>query len=267
MTPAEQDAATFTGRLWAAIRAAGGPHAPGHACRHFLRAYDTAWLTSLPLPDEASRPPVQPVALLDDRHAEFERHTDPATLAAAYASHPRTQVLEDIAASQAGTWYWLTALHLTRLSRSDPHVTCSVSTSRNGDQTFGAHRDTWYGAVVQIDGAKDWQIGDGLLAGTPAQVRKIITRAGDVLLMPKYLPHIVTTPPSPGHSVHLAFAICRDRPNRVPVTTARLPERWCGRCCRTRHDTSPDQGLQDRAPGTLGRLLMALSPTSKGAGQ
>ena len=34
--------------------------------------------------------------------------------------------------------------------------------------------------------------------------------------MPKYLPHIVTTPPSPGHSVHLAFAICRDRPNRVP---------------------------------------------------
>lgn len=154
MTPAEADAATFTGRLWAAIRAAGGPHAPGHACRHFPRAYDTAWLTSLPLPGQASRPPVQPVALLDDRHAEFERHTDPGTLAAAYASYPRTQVLEDIAASQAGTWYWLTALHLTRLSRSDPHVTCSVFTSRTGDQTFGAHRDTWYGAVVQIDGAQ-----------------------------------------------------------------------------------------------------------------
>jgi ribosomal protein L16 Arg81 hydroxylase len=90
-----------------------------------------------------------------------------------------------------------------------------VFASRCGDETFGAHHDAWYGAVVQIAGVKDWQIGTGLLdpAGTPA--RHVRTQAGDILLIPKYLAHIVTTPADPGYSVHLAFAICRDTPDRL----------------------------------------------------
>jgi hypothetical protein len=34
--------------------------------------------------------------------------------------------------------------------------------------------------------------------------------AGDVLVLPKNLPHLVTTSPDPGRSVHLVFAIDRD---------------------------------------------------------
>jgi hypothetical protein len=223
VSPAENDAARFTGTLWAAIRAAGGPHAPGDTHRHYRGAYDPAWLASLPLPDAVSRPPAQQVALLDDRHAEFERHTDPAALAAAYASQPRTQVMEDISAAGPGTWYQLAALHLTRLSRSDPHVTCSVFTSRHGNQTFGAHKDTWYGAAVQVAGVKDWTIGNGLLDRVAGTAREVTTRPGDILLLPKCLAHIVATPASPGHSVHLAFAICRDRPDRVAAHPEEAP--------------------------------------------
>ena len=119
-------------------------------------------------------------------------------------------MLEDIAYGQPDTWYALAARHLGRLSASELHVTCDIYHSRYGDETSGAHRDTWYGAVVQVSGVKDWLTGEGLPggAGTPAQ--RVSTRAGDILLIPKYLPHAVSTPADPGHSVHLAFAIDRD---------------------------------------------------------
>ena len=215
MTGTGEQAAWFTGTLWAAILEAGGPRTAGYLPVHFAGAFDTGWLASLPVPLGDDRSAGQPVALLDPRHTQFERHTQGAALAVAYATRHRTQVLEDIAAGQPGAWYALASRHLTRLSGSDPHVTCSVFASRYGDETFGAHRDTWYGAVVQVSGAKDWQIGEALLdpAGTPPQ--HVRTRAGDILLIPKNLAHIVTTPPAPGHSVHLAFAICRDTPDQL----------------------------------------------------
>jgi ribosomal protein L16 Arg81 hydroxylase len=91
-------------------------------------------------------------------------------------------------------------------------VTCSIFCSRHGDETFGAHGDAWYGAIVQGSGAKDWRIGAALLDGSAGPVCKLTTQAGDILLIPKLLPHVVSTPATPGHSVHLAFAIDRDSP-------------------------------------------------------
>jgi hypothetical protein len=211
--PGEIDAARFAGVLWAAVRGAGGPRPAGRLHRHFAGAFDPAWLESLPLPDAAAPPPGQPVALLDARHEQFERPRGAAALQVAYAARPRTRVAEDIAYGQPGTWYALAAWHLSRLAGSSLHVTCSVFTSRYGDETFGAHRDTWYGVVVQMDGAKDWLIGEGLLGGS-GPVQPVRTQAGDILLIPKALPHVVSTPADPGHSIHLAFAVDRDKPPR-----------------------------------------------------
>jgi hypothetical protein len=200
MTPAQEQAARFTGALWKAICFAGGLHLEQH--RHFRAAYDPAWLATLALPAGEDRPGGQPVALLDHRHRDIERHLDSQTLAEAYAHRPRTKVYEDIG-HDGGDWYGLTTAHLARLSGSALPVTCAIFASRHGDETFGAHQDAWYGAIIQIDGAKTWQIGH----------RELTTRAGDILLLPKYLPHAVTTPAQPGHSLPLAFALDRDPPD------------------------------------------------------
>jgi hypothetical protein len=181
---AELDAARFTGILWAAIRTAAGPRPASRQHRHFAGAFGPGWLALLPLPFGEARPTGQPVALLDARHEQFERHAVGAELAHAYASRPRTQVLEDIAHGQPGAWHALAAWHLTRLSGSRLHVTCSIFASSCGDETFGRHRDAWYGAVVQVAGAKDWLLGECLLDGGGIPARAVTTRAGDILLIP-----------------------------------------------------------------------------------
>jgi hypothetical protein len=207
---AEQQAAEITGTLWAAIYAAGGVHRPVRAGHQlYPDALDGQWLASLPLPIDQARPPQAPVALLNEAD-EFERHDAPKALAVAYANHPRTRVYEDIGRDAPESWYALTARHLGRLTRCDLQVVCSIFQSAAGDQSLGAHFDTWYGAIIQISGAKTWTIGPGLLNDSGPPVEEVVTRPGDVLLLPKGLPHAVTTPPDPGHSVHLTFAIDRD---------------------------------------------------------
>jgi hypothetical protein len=209
-------AAAVTGPLWAAITAGGGTRlaAPRHAW--FPAAYDGRWLMALPLPVGEHRPPGQPVALLDGRD-EFERPADAKALAAASARHPRSQVYEDIGTGAADTWHALTARHLGRLSASRLQVACSAFASAPGDESLRAHGDAWYGAIIQIDGAKTWQVGGSLLTGGPPAAR-VTTRAGDILLLPPLVPHAVTTPPTPGRSLHLAFAIHRDQQLSGPAT-------------------------------------------------
>jgi hypothetical protein len=218
------DAARLAGILWAAIRTAGGPDTrAGQEERHLPGALDLAWLASLPLPLGGARPPGQPVALLEDREEDFERHADSTALAVAYAARPRTQVSEDIGSGQDRHWYALTARHLTCLSGSSLHVTCNIFASRHGDETFRKHRDTWYGAVIQISGAKQWTLGEALFCSDFPAPRQVATSAVDILLIPKYVPHMVTTPSVPGHSVHLAFAIDRDpAPALTPQPDQRL---------------------------------------------
>ena len=76
---------------------------------------------------------------------------------------------------------------------------------------MGCHRDHWLGVVVQVAGAKDWQAGEGLTCGGDGSVQRVRLAAGDALVLPKGIPHVVTTPADPGSSVHLVFAFYRDR--------------------------------------------------------
>ena len=102
----------------------------------------------------------------------------------------------------------LAARHLGRLAGGPPAV-CPVFCSRAGDASLGVHQDTRYGTIVQVDDAKDWQIGAGRAGRAAPLARQVTTGAGDIR-PPENLPHAVTTPARPGHPVHLAFALDRD---------------------------------------------------------
>jgi hypothetical protein len=217
----EDQAAILAGALWEAVCFSGGTGTGTH--RHFPGALDPAWLAALPLPRGDRLPAGQPVALIDSTNRDLEHHIEAATLRAARLHRPRTRVYEDVGFGD-DQWAGLTAGHLTRLTGSALRVLCSVYESAHGDETFGAHRDAWFGAVIQVAGAKHWQIGPGLLdaASPPAQVTMT---AGDILLVPRSLPHLVSTPADPGWSVHLAFALDRDPPPGRPVTAPRVAGR------------------------------------------
>jgi hypothetical protein len=212
VSPDRDRAARLTGTLWETVCFSGGTGTGTY--RHFREALDPAWLGALPLPGAPG--PGRPVALIDAVHRDLERHIESATLRAACEHRPRTRVYEDTGHGGDG-WAALAAAHLTRLSGSALPVLCSVYESGHGDESFGAHRDAWFGAVVQVAGVKDWQIGEGLLGAAGPPAAAVTMTAGDVLLMPKSLPHLVTTPADPGWSVHLAFALDRDPPP-VPDT-------------------------------------------------
>jgi Cupin superfamily protein len=259
VSSARDQAARLAGTLWEAVCFSGGTGTATH--RYFPAALDPAWLAALPLPCGGAVPPGRPVALIDGTHRDFERHIEAATLRAAYGHRPRTRVHEDIGYGDDG-WAGLAAAHLTRLSGCALAVLCSVYESAHGDESFGAHGDGWFAAVVQVAGAKDWRIGQGLLDGGGPGV-KVTLAAGDILLLPKSLPHLVTTPADPGWSVHLAFAIDRDPPpgagpgqqdqaagrpgRRLDPFSRHLP---CPRLCRHRRAGSSSRwpaGLPDVA--------------------
>jgi hypothetical protein len=193
----------------------------GH--RHFPRVYHAGWLTALPLPTGSDRPPGQPVALLGSSDGdEFDRHLDSSALGYAYADRPRTQVYENTNRNAEGARYSLAARHLGCLARREPQVVCPVFGSRLGDGILGGHWDAWYGAIGQIDGVKVWEIWESLLDGTSHPTHEVTTHAGDVLLLPKGLPHAVRTPRDPGHSVHRAFAIDPDPDPRAGTIAAHM---------------------------------------------
>src|SRR5258707_7170960 len=147
MTPAQEQAARITGALWAAVTLAGG------GFRHYPGAVAGELLAALPLPSAGE----QPVALLDGSGRHFERLADADLLYIAYHERPRTLVFEDIGHGAPSSWAALACSHLTRLSRSALPVTCAAYESAHGDETMGAHRDDWHGAVIQVAGAKEWR--------------------------------------------------------------------------------------------------------------
>ena len=204
-------AAALAGAIWAAVSASGGPGSTSFT--HYPAVLDPAWLAALPIPTTATLAPGQTAAMADPTGATFQRHTNPADLKAAYARQPRTRIIEDIGHGDATPWAALAGQHLTRLAATGTRVIISVYQSAWGDQELGAHRDTWTGAIVQADGAKTWRAGHALThpgTGT-GDVEQVTVTAGDILILPKNLPHHVTTPPDPGRSTHLVFAINRER--------------------------------------------------------
>ncbi|MFF5106790.1 JmjC domain-containing protein [Streptomyces sp. NPDC000134] len=176
---------------------------------HLPAALPEQWTTSLPLPsDPGARGPDQPVTLVDD--CEFQRESDETALAEAYAHRPRTRVLENVGTRCEG-WQSLTALHLARVL--ERQVVCSLYESRPQDATMGWHWDDWDGVILQVRGAKFWR----LRTEPDADPHTVVTRPGDVLLLPRGLPHDVMTP---DHSVHLAFAVTQHPLGAEPLGSA-----------------------------------------------
>ena len=211
MTRDEEHAARLAGAIWAAVNAAGGPD--NAAFRHYPAVLDPAVLAALPIPTARNLPPGQTAAMPDPSGRTFQRHTTAAAIRAAYQHRPSTRIIEDIGWDDHTLWAALTGQHLTRLAQTGTRVIISVYQSAHADQELGTHRDTWTGAIVQADGSKTWRAGHALTApGTGnGDVEHVTITAGDILILPKNLPHEVTTPPDPGRSLHLVFAINRER--------------------------------------------------------
>jgi Cupin superfamily protein len=210
-------AAQFFGMLWAALHLSGAADPPIPTHRHYPRAFDPAWLATLPLPLGQHKPADQRVALVDD--SQFDRYHDPDQLHSAYARHARTRVYEGI--HRTAPWIALVAEHLDRLTPDHPTVVATAYESTTGDATLRPHRDTWDGAIIQLTGTKQWHLGPGLLGHGP--VETLTTGPGDILVIPDALPHDVATPPDPGHSRHLAFALRRRTPPPQEHTTPPPP--------------------------------------------
>jgi hypothetical protein len=208
-------AAQFTGLLWGLVRTAGGPRPPSDQHWYFPDVFDPGWLARLRLPAAATRPAGQQVALT--RELTYDRFVSDAALERAYRTRPRTRVYENVHRTGGCPWLLRTTQYLTLLSGSELEVICSLYESVPTDANLGRHRDMWYGVVVQVEGTKRWEIGHGVL--DPAEPTWTVeVTAGDVLLVPEGLPHVVTTPAEPGHSRHLQFALCR-----VPLEGPMLP--------------------------------------------
>ena len=160
---------------------------------HIPEVFDQAWLTSLPLPTGDDRPEKQGVTLMDG--GDFQRPTRD-TAENAYRERPRTRVYEGVSLHSGG-WYAFAALQLAHMARC--RVVSSIFVSNAGDATIPPHVDAWYGVIVQMHGAKLWTL-------TPegaTESQNVLTRAGDMLLLPPSVRHAVATP---DHSTHMVFA-------------------------------------------------------------
>ncbi|WP_405755760.1 cupin domain-containing protein [Streptomyces sp. NBC_01411] len=173
------------------------PPGSGMQLAHLPNVFNEQWIASLPIPTD-DKPPGQTVALVDG-HA-VHREVNEEAVAAAYSERPRTQVFESIHARSDG-WYSLVALRLAGLLRN--RVVCTMYESRAGDRNLGPHDDQWDGVIVQLRGSKAWR----LWPDPHGQPRDLLTRAGDVLLLPRGIPHEVTTP---DHSTHLVLAVTEE---------------------------------------------------------
>ncbi|WP_371790408.1 cupin domain-containing protein [Streptomyces sp. NBC_01471] len=186
-------ASTIYTRLSSAVVPRRTP-GPGMQLIHLPHVFPEQWIASLPIPVE-DKPPGQTVALVDG--AAFHREVSEEAVTSAYAERPRTRVFESIHARSDG-WYSLVALRLAGLVRH--RVVATLYESSAGDLNFGAHDDVWDGVIVQLRGAKSWR----LWPEPHGQPREVLTRAGDVLLLPRGVKHEVTTP---DRSVHLVLAV------------------------------------------------------------
>ncbi len=168
-------------------------NADAHEAIHFPGMFDPLWLSRLPLP-----PSERSTSLTN--YEGFWRGDD----ADAYkdVGARLTRVHESIDTRHSG-WYSLVALHLEHLM--DCQVRSDMYQSSDGDDSLHPHFDNWLGLITQMSGEKVWTLWEA--PGQPP--RQLITRAGDVLLMPKTVKHAVSTPDS---STHLVFTIMQHKP-------------------------------------------------------
>ncbi|MGW5679691.1 JmjC domain-containing protein [Streptomyces sp. NPDC003860] len=165
---------------------------------HLPAHIDPSSALSLPLPIEEDWPAHQPVAFVNsEAETGFHRTAVPDAIR---DTEGHTRVYESLDARTDG-WHTLVAAHLAHLLRY--RVVCTAYQSRTGDQTLGPHYDTWTGLIIHINGAKSWT----LWPHQEQNPKIFLTHPGDVLIIPRGVFHDVTTPPTPGHSTHITFAI------------------------------------------------------------
>ncbi|WP_413809679.1 hypothetical protein [Streptomyces sp. OE57] len=165
---------------------------------HVQQVFDTAWIESVPLPLAEQKAAGQTVALVDGM--DFHRKVDQDAIDRAYRERQRTRVYESLDVRSDG-WFSVVTHRLTALIGRC--VVCTAYESHAGDRNLGAHDDEWLGVITQMWGAKRWLV----WPETTGAPEEIVTRAGDVLILPQGVKHEVNTPGSPGYSVHLVFAI------------------------------------------------------------
>ncbi|MFE9789233.1 JmjC domain-containing protein [Nocardia salmonicida] len=183
----------FASRIWATMLPARAS-ASGPRPIHIPEAFDRRLVERVSLPTVDNRPDTQTVALVDG--LRFDRHNANTSIDAAYADLPRTLVFESINTRSNG-WYSIAAIQLARMARC--RVVCTMYQSKIGDLNLGAHVDEWFGAVVQVCGAKEWKISTHM--GTSPM--RVNTNPGDILLLPPEYEHEVRTR---YESTHLVFA-------------------------------------------------------------
>ncbi|ANZ13445.1 Cupin superfamily protein [Streptomyces noursei ATCC 11455] len=152
---------------------------------HVRDAFSASWLSSLELPVGRV-----PVTLIDG--AVFQRvSADDAAVAL-----PRTRSYENLHVHV--DWIRLASRSIElALGR---RVTCAAYASQAGYSSLGRHYDDWDGVIVQLEGAKRWRVWTASEDGPT----EMVTRVGDVLVLPRGVPHDVDTPE---RSLHLAFAV------------------------------------------------------------
>ncbi|MEU7640933.1 cupin domain-containing protein [Streptomyces sp. NPDC039016] len=96
--------------------------------------------------------------------------------------------------------------------RTRARTPLTAEVSQAGDASLGRHDEDWDGIIVQLEGAKRWRV----WADPEDGPTEIVTRVGDMLVLPRGVPHDVDTP---GRSLHLAFAVTHQRrPVEPPLT-------------------------------------------------
>ncbi|MGP4046840.1 JmjC domain-containing protein [Streptomyces sp. 2A115] len=165
--------------------------------RHEKGVFTAEWLAVRPLPTAEATQRGQTIALADG--AGFTRTTSGEGAARGHRERPRTRVYESLHV-RSDSWLSLATLQLAGLVRRD--VVCTAYESHAGDLNLGVHDDVWTGVVVQISGAKCWRVWPRA-HGSPEEIRM---EAGDVMVLPHGMKHEVSTPETPGHSLHLVFA-------------------------------------------------------------
>jgi len=197
---AEVDSAVrLASRLWAKVlEYHGGPFPQPADPIHLKGMFDPGWLRLLHAPVGTDRPASQTVALAD-HGITMERHSDAAALAGAYQHQPRTRVYEDTDV-RAGGPFAFAGMLLSQLARY--RTACSFYESIADDATLGEHRDEWYGIITQLHGRKRWDLSNP--SGDRASLEM---HPGDVLLLPRLVPHDVSTPE---HSLHVVYAVLTD---------------------------------------------------------
>ncbi len=190
----QEVAFSFLGRLGPAV----WPRLTASQPVHVQQVFDATWIESVFLPLAEQKAAGQTVALVDG--LDFHRRSHKDAVARAYQERQRTRVYESLDLRSDG-WFIAVTLQLTAMIRSP--VVCSAYESHAGDRNLGPHDDEWLGLITQVRGAKRWLV----WPDTTGAPEEIVTRAGDVLILPQGMKHEVNTPGSPGYSVHLVFAI------------------------------------------------------------